>query len=400
MRLRFLNLNCNAMPRWQTAGALAGMLAVAAALSACSGSNTYAPPPPAAVDVAQPVQQDVTRYLVLSGATQAVSSVNLVARVAGTLQSIDYKDGAPVKKGEQLFLIDPAAYKAQLAQAQASVDQANATLENAQAEYDRQQKLGSQDVASKSTVDSAKAARDGAQAQVAAAEANLQIAQLNLGYTSVTAPFDGIATAHQADVGALVGNGTPTVLATLVQLDPIDVNVNVSENDVLNIRQDLKQRGMTVQALGPIPVEVGTSIEAGYPHQGTVDYIAPQVDPQTGTLALRAAVKNDDISLLPGLFVRMRIATSTDKNALLVPAAAIGTDQQGSYVMIVDDKNVARQTPVQTSVGPTGFQVVDKGLKDSDWVVVGGLDRAVPDATVAPKQTKLTPPPAPATPAH
>ena len=367
-------------------------LGLSIALAGCGDSNTYAPPPPPTVDVAHPAQQDVARHLLFSGATKAVKTVNLVARVEGTLQSIDYKDGAVVKKGQRLFLIDPAAYKAQLAQAQAAIDQAKATLANAESQYERQAKLGSSNITSASSVDQARAARDTARGQLAAAQANAQLAQLNLDYTTVTAPFDGVVTAHQADVGALVGHGSPTQLATIVQLNPIDVTFNLSETDMLPIRRDLRRRGLTVAELGPIPVEVGTQIESDYPHHGTLDYVSPQVDPQTGTLALRAVVDNANLSLLPGLFVRIRLATATKQNALLVPAAAIGTDQQGSYVMVVDDKNIARQRPVKTSAGPGGFQVIDSGLKANEWVVVGGLDRAIPGSAVVPHKTELHPP--------
>lgn len=389
--MRHCRTETNRPARWPTP-VLA--IVLVGALAGCNASNTYAPPPPPAVTVAHPVQQDVTRYLNLTGSITAARSVALMARVQGTLQSIDYKDGSVVKKGEQLFLIDPAAYQAQLAQAEAGVAQANASLVNAQSDYDRKKALGTQDVTAKAVVESAKASLDAAQAQVDSAKAGVELAKLNLGYTSVTAPFDGLATAHLVDVGALVGYGGPTQLATVVQLDPVDVSFNVSETAVLRIRAALKAEGLTVQTLGPIAVEVGTSIDDSYPYQGTIDYIAPQVDTQTGTLALRAAIKNPGYALLPGLFVRVRIATSTDKNALLVPSAAIGTDQQGSYVLVVDDKNVARQVPVETSAGPDGFQVVDKGLTVDDWVVVGGLDRTVPDGEVKPTQTTVAPPPA------
>jgi multidrug efflux system membrane fusion protein len=259
--------------------------------------------------------------------------------------------------------------------------------------------LSTTNVTSQSNIDTARAARDTAQAQVSAAEANLKIAQLNLSYTSVAAPFDGIVTAHQAEVGALVSHGSPTQLATIVQLNPINVTFNLSENDLLQIRRDLRERGLTVQGLGPITVEVGTTIDKGYPQRGTLDYIAPQVDPRTGTLALRAVVQNGDVSLLPGIFVRVRIPAEVVKNAVLVPAAAIGSDQQGSYVIVVDDKKLAQQRHVTTSAGPGGFEVIDRGLKAEESVVVGGLDRAIPGSALAPKETTLTAPPADVAPA-
>jgi RND family efflux transporter MFP subunit len=363
-------------------------------VAACKDNNAYAPPPPPAVEIAQPLKQDVTRYLSLTGSATAVSSVGLVARVEGTLQAIDYKDGAPVHKGQRLFLIDPAPYQAQVAQAQAAVDLANATLANAQSQYDRQSQLGTNNVSSKSTIDQARAARDQAKAQVASAEAALDLAKLNLGYTSVSAPFDGVAMAHQADVGALVGHGSPTPLATVVRLDPIDVAFNLSETQLLQIRRDLHQRGETLAGLGPIPVEAGTEIEKGYPHHGTLDYVAPQVDPQSGTLALRAVFKNSDYTLLPGYFLRLRIPLDVAKDALLVPARAVGTDQQGSYLTAVGADDVAHQQPVTLAPGPAGEERVVSGVAAGDWVVVGGLDRAIPGAKVAPQRIVLKAPPA------
>jgi RND family efflux transporter MFP subunit len=358
-------------------------------LSACKDDNAYAPPPPPSVEIAQPLRRDVPRYLNLTGTATAVASVTLQARVEGTLQSIDYQDGHRVKKGQLLFLIDPAPYQAQVAQAEAAVAQAKATLDNAESQYERQTQLGTNNVSSKSSVDQARAARDQAKAQLASADAALTLARLNLGYTTVSAPFDGVAMVHQADVGALVGHGTPTPLATVVKLDPIDVSFNLSETQLLEIRKGLKEQGKTLAGLGPIAVEAGTEIEKGYPHRGTLDYVAPQVDTASGTLALRAVFKNDGDALLPGYFLRVRIPLDVVKDALLVPARAVGTDQQGSYVMIVDGAGTAHQRPVTLAPGPTGYQRVVQGLSADDWVVVGGLDRTVAGAKVLPQKTAL-----------
>jgi RND family efflux transporter MFP subunit len=377
------------MGRWLKRVAPVAGLAVLVALAACKDDNAYAPPPPPSVEVAPPLKQDVTRFLDLTGTATAVASVGLVARVEGVLEAIDYQDGHPVKKGQRLFLIDPAPYQAQVAQAEAAVDQANATLANAESQYQRQAQLGTNAVSSKSAVDQARAARDQAKAQVASAEAALKLANLNLGYTSVAAPFDGIAMAHQADVGSLVGHGSPTPLATVVRLDPIDVSFNLSETQLLQIRRDLKERGVSIETLGPVAVEAGTEIERGYPHKGKLDYVSPQIDTASGTIALRAVFPNPDYTLLPGYFLRVRIPLDVAKDALLVPARAIGTDQQGSYVMTVGTDDVARQRQVTLAPGPEGYQRVVKGLAAGDLVVVRGLDRAIPGAKVAPHKTVL-----------
>lgn len=344
------------------------------------------------MQVAAPLQQNVTEYLYVTGTVQAEKSVNMVARVEGTLESIGYKDGAKVKKGQTLFQIDPAQYKAAVKQAQGSVDQSKAKLLNTQLEYQRQSKLGQKSYASQAVVDTARANMDMAQGELEAAQGNLTQSKLNLGYTTVTAPFDGVATAHEADVGALVGQGSPTTLATLVSLDPIWINFTISQNAVQRIRQRLKREGKSVRSLGPIPVQAQIPGGNSYPFHGTVDYIAPQIDASTGTLAVRGVFNNGDGGLLPGMFVRVRVPTHTLDKALLVPAAAIGTSQQGRYVFTVDDKNIAHETAVEVARGPGDYEVITKGLKPTDKVVVGGLERVVAESKIVPEPIKLAPP--------
>src|SRR5262249_49598981 len=149
--------------------------------------------------------------------------------------------------------------------------------------------------------------RDNAQANLQQAEANTAIARVNFGYTNVTAPFDGIVTAHLVSVGELVGVASPTQLASIVALDPIYVNFNVNEQDVLRVREEARRRGITVEDLRQLPVEIGLQTETGYPHKGTLDYISPQINQSTGTLAVRGILNNPDRILLPGYFVRVRV---------------------------------------------------------------------------------------------
>ena len=184
-------------------------------------------------------------------------------------------------------------------------------MTQAQAEYDRQAALVAKQVSTQANYDKALAARDSAQADLQSAQANEQQAEINLGYTNVTAPFDGVVTARQVSIGQLVGASSPTTLATIVQLDPIWVNFTASERDVLQVRANLASRGETTAALIGLPVEVGLQNESGYPHHGKLDYVAPNVDPSTGTLAARASLENADRALLPGYFVRVRIPVET-----------------------------------------------------------------------------------------
>src|ERR1700730_9014998 len=290
---------------------------VLALLSGCE-QNTLVPPPPPKVDVALPVQRPITRYLEATGNTAPIKSVDLVARVQGFLQSIDYKDGDFVKEGTPLFTIEPETYKLKLEQAQAAEAGAQASLKQAEADYRRQVDLVARQAVSQATLDTSTSTRDNAQANLQQAEVNTKIAAVNYGYTNVVAPFDGIVSAHLISVGELVGAASPTQLATIVALDPIYVNFNVNEQDVLRIREEARRRGMTTSELRQLPIEVALQTDTGYPHKGKLDYVSPTINQSTGTLAVRGVLPNVDRVLLPGYYVRVRVPFDQQQNALLV----------------------------------------------------------------------------------
>ena len=367
--------------------------AFAALLAACGGENRYVAPPPPQVKVAVPIEQNVTRYLEATGTTAAVNSANLVARVQGFLQEIRYRDGDEVKKGDILFVIEPEPYKLKLEQARAAEAGAAATLKQNEAEYERQADLASRAVASKAQLDNATANRDSAQAKLMQAKGDTAQAAINLGYTEVKAPFDGIVTARQVSLGELVGANGPTQLATIVATDPIYVNFNISEQDTLRAREQIRRLGLTPQDLKKVPVEVGLQSDEGYPYKGTLDYASPSINQATGTLAVRAILANPDRRMLPGFFVRVRIPDQQSK-ALLVPEAALGSDQGGRYLLVVGKDNVVEQRKV--TIGPSvgDLRVIDKGLAADDRVVVDGILRAIPGEKVDPQMQSL-PPPAP-----
>jgi RND family efflux transporter MFP subunit len=365
-------------------------LVALALLAGCKKQNAFVPPPPAKIGVAHPLKRDVTPELELTGNAQAVNQVDLVARVQGFLQEIDYQDGASVKQGDTLFVIEPTPYQARLQQAQAGQASAEAVLTQAQAEYQRQSSLGRTDFSSRSTVEQALSARDTAQANVANQQAAVTQAAINLGYTRVTAPFDGQVTAHQVSVGSLVGVTGPTTLATIVQLDPIRVICTVSEQDVLRIKEAMRKRGLSPAAAATVPIEVALMNEADYPHKGSLDYVSPAIDPSTGTLTIRGVLPNKDKALLPGMFVRVRIPMTTSTvSALMVPDIALGSDQGGRYLLVVDKDNVVQQKPVTVGQLAGSLRVIESGLADTDRVVVTGLQKAVPGATVAPEETTI-----------
>jgi RND family efflux transporter MFP subunit len=362
------------------------------ALSACGQDNRYVAPPPPKVMVMAPVQQPVTRYLEATGNTAAVNSANLVARVQGFVQEINYKDGDEVKQGATLFTIEPEPYRLKLEQSQAAEASAAASLKQLDAEYQRQQDLASRQIASKATLETATANRDAGRAKLEQARADTKQAEINLGYTQVKAPFDGIVSARQVSIGELVGVNSNTQLATIVQTNPIYVNFNISEQDVLRVRDEIRRLGLTAAELKKVPVEVGLQTEEGYPHKGTLDYASPTVSQSTGTLAVRAVLQNPDRLLLPGYFVRVRVAEET-KDALLVPDVALGSDQGGRYVLVVGNDNLVEQRKV--TIGPKvgDLRAIDSGLRPDDRVIVAGILRAIPGQKVDPQlQTAATAP--------
>lgn len=362
-------------------------------LSACE-QNSFVPPPPPKVEVAARTQRAITRYLEATGNTAPIKNVDLVARVQGVLQSIDYKDGTAVKAGTTLFTIEPETYKLKLEQAQAAEAGAQASVKQTEADFKRQSDLVQRQVVSQATLDNSTSARDNAQANLQQAKVNTRIAAVNYGYTNVTAPFDGIVGAHLVSVGQLVGASSPTQLATIVALDPIYVNFNVNEQDVLRIRAEARRRGMTPSDLEQLPIEVGLQTESGYPHKGKLDYAAPTVNQSTGTLAVRGVLPNADRVLLPGYFVRVRVPLDQQQNALLVPDVALGSDQAGRYVLVVNAENVVEQRKVQAGPLEGELRVIESGLRPDDRVVIAGLLRAIPGQKVDPQLQKTEAPPA------
>ncbi|NOJ39874.1 efflux RND transporter periplasmic adaptor subunit [Bradyrhizobium sp. WSM 1791] len=353
-------------------------------LSACE-QNTFVPPPAPKVEVAVPVQRPFTRYLEATGNTAAIKNVDLVARVQGFLQSINYKDGAFVKEGTSLFTIEPDTYKLKLEQAQAAESGAQASVRQAEADFKRQQELVQRQAVSQATLDTSTSTRDNAQANLLQAQVNTKIAAVNYGYTNVVAPFDGVVSAHLVSVGELVGASSPTQLATIVALDPIYVNFNVNEQDVLRIREEARRRGMTPDDLRQLPIEVGLQTETGFPHKGKLDYAAATLNQSTGTLPVRGVLPNADRALLPGFFVRIRVPMDQVQNALFVPDVALGSDQAGRYVLVVNGENIVEQRKVRVGPLEGELRVIEEGLKVDDRIITVGLLRAIPGQKVDPQ---------------
>lgn len=368
--------------------------ALAAALTACKPENKFMPPPPPEISVGVPLQQQVMPYEELTGNTVAFATVDLVARVEGFLTSQNYVDGAFVKKGDVLFTIEQTMYKAKVKEGEASLAAAKAALVQAEAEYTRQETLLRQNVSAQATFDVAKAKRDAARADVEGQQGNLTIAQTNLGYTTVLAPFDGIVTKHLVTVGELVGNGVATKLATIVQLDPIYVTFNMSEQDILQIRENLKERRLDVQEISKVPLNIGLMNEEGFPHGGHLNYVSPEIDSTTGTILVRGLFDNPTRTLIPGFFVRVQVPTGLGPTAsLLVPNRVIAEDQGGKYLLTVNKDDTVEQTRITTGLLlANGLRVIKTGLKPDDRVVLVTNGQAIPGHKVVPKASTIAAP--------
>jgi RND family efflux transporter MFP subunit len=287
------------------------------------------PQPSPPIAVVKPRVQSISSFVDVTGNAAAVNAVKLIARVEGYLEQLHYQDGQFVKKGDLLFTVQQDQYQDQLQQSQAQVLAAQASLSYAKTEVVRYTALLKKDAATQVEVDKWVYQRASAEAQLLGAQASVALARLNLGYTEVRAPFDGIVGKHLIDPGNVVGGGgQQTALAEITQLDPIYVVANHSEQDVLKVRQNLGQHRLTLADLHKVPVDVGLSDETGFPHQGTIEYVAPAIDPATGTLLVRGILANPNFTLLPGFFVKMRLPMGqVDRNALVVPDRALQEDQ-------------------------------------------------------------------------
>jgi RND family efflux transporter MFP subunit len=315
----------------------------------------------------------------------AYNTVPLRARVEGFLEKVLFQDGAPVKKGQLLFLIQQEQYQAQLQKAEASVLAEKAQLEHAQTEFVRYSKLLKEDAAAQTDVDRWHYERDSRRAGVMAALAQVALAKLNLSYTRVTAPFNGRMGRHLKDPGALVGAAEKTLLAEVNQIDPIYVYFNINEQDLLRVRgKEPPTPGEAEKK--KYPVYVGLADETGYPHQGYLDFAAISLNPTTGSLQLRGILPNPKAVILPGLFARVRVPIAEEKSALLVPETAISYDQMGPFVRVVNDKNTVERRGVKLGNQVDTDRVILEGVQGDEWVVVEGLLRAIPGRTVTPEK--------------
>ncbi len=380
---------------------IVGSLPVLALLLAvgCSDSNTYEAPPPPPVTIATPDVQEITDYLEFTGTTVASGRADVRARVSGVLQSMHFEPGSQVEEGQLLFVIEPTEYEAQLQSAQAELASGKANLERAEIELERAERLREKRAGTEIDVVKWRGERDLAKASMKSAEAKITRAELDLGYTQVRAPLSGRVGRHLVDIGNLVGEGEATALTEVTQFKPMYVYFNLNERDLLRVMSMHRKR---VEEEGPdsetdpgadpeLIVELGLADEIGFPHVGITDFADSGVDPDTGTLQLRGTFENSAVPtvLLPGLFARVRLPTAQRPDMPLVDERAVGSDQSGKYVLVVAGENVVEKRNVETGQLIDGLRVIERGLDSDEWIVVNGLQRARPGATVAPEKTDM-----------
>ena len=355
-----------------------------ASLAACGSSGRSAPqaaPPPVTVVAVEPQQVALTSSF--TGRLSAYREANVLARVSGVLLRRLFKEGTEVKTGQSLFEIDPAPYQAALDAAVAALAQARASAVNAHTNAQRDRDLIASHLVSEQQLDTDEATERSTAAAVKQAAANVESARINLGYTNVTSPIAGIAGEQQVTEGALVGQGTPTLLTTVDQLDPIYVNFDEPATQIEQLTGE-QQSGDVIAASGG-EAKVQLTLPDGTPYgvPGVLDFHAVTVDPSTGTAALRGILPNPDHALLPGMYVNVLVTVGFAQHAFLVPQAALQRDNQGAYVLTVGTDDTVVEKRVKTE-GASGIDwIVSSGLAAGDRVIVAGIQSATPGAKVA-----------------
>ncbi|MEO3689965.1 efflux RND transporter periplasmic adaptor subunit [Roseateles paludis] len=366
MRLRSLPLRLLPLPL---------LLILAACGQQAGGPGGAGGPPP--VSVAPAVQREVQATEPFVARLEAPDTVDVRARVAGTVEAVRFKEGQVVRKGEPLFQLDARAFRAEVARAEAQVAALKTQSELSRSELARAEKLVASQAVSAQEVDQLRSAARQAEAQLRAAESGLVQAKLNVEYASITAPVTGRTSRAAATVGNLVGVGEP-VLTTLVSSDRVYAYFDVSERTYLQSLQKAK---------GAVPVSLGLDNETGYPHTGKLDFVDNRLNPATGTIRARAVFDNREGRFTPGLSARLLLASSERAPAVLISERAITTDQTRKIVLVVGANNIVEPREVKPGALIDGLRVVE-GLKAGELVIVDGLQRANPGAPVTPQVLK------------
>jgi multidrug efflux system membrane fusion protein len=340
-------------------------------------------PPVADVDVATVISQSITDYQSYSGRVEAINNVEIRPLVSGTIVAVHFRDGALVKKGDPLFTIDSRPYQAEVDRAVAQVASAESRKGYASADWTRAQRLLTDNAIAKRDYDEAQNANREAGAAVKAAKAALEAAQINLGYTAITAPVSGRVSRAELTIGNIVSPGANApVMTTLVSTSPIYASFDVDEQTYLRfLSHDSKET---------VPVWIGLANETGYSRQGVIDSVDNRLDTSSGTIRVRARFDNADGVLVPGLYIRARVGGGAPHQAVLVSDAAIQTDQDKKFVLLVDKESKVQYRDVKLGDQHQGLRVITGGLQPGDRIVVNGIQRVRPGDPIKPNPVQMS----------
>ena len=376
--------------------ALATAVAAAALLSACGKDPKPAAPAVPEVAVLTMATTNVALNIALPGRTAPFLLAEVRARVDGIVQERRFTEGADVRKGEPLYLIDPAPYRAAVKSAEAELQRAQATLASNASQLNRNRVLVKENAVSKQEFETAEAAQLEAAADVAAAKAALDVARINLGYTTVTAPIAGRSSVSAVTQGAYVQGSAATLMTTIQQIDPMYVDLQQSSSEGLALRREIAAGRVRMEGVDAARVSLQLEDGSTYSRSGTFEFAGVTVDQATGSVTLRARFPNPDKLLLPGMFVRASVSQGVRQGVMRVPATAVTRTPQGTAtVMVVGQDNKAALRTVRTGALVDGFWLVDEGLKAGERVIVSGVQKLRPGTVV---RVAAAPAPAPAAP--
>lgn len=367
------------MQRIFSSVSVAVILATAAGCSKPAEQAGAQPAPE--LPVANPLQEKVIDWDVYTARVEATDNVDIRSRVGGYLSEVAFKDGDHVEKGTLLFVIDPRPYEAEVRRASGDLDQAKAQYDLAKLEYDRAESLRKKSVISSEEHDSKKTNLTQANSAIQSSEAALETAKLNLEFCRIKAPITGRVGQAMVTVGNLV-QPAEKVLTTITSQDPMYVYFNADENSYLRYQELIGKKGWESAKM---PVQLERANESNYPHAGTLDFVDNRIDPSTGTIRMRGVFENKDRLLTAGLFARVRVPSSEEYEAMLIPDSAVGNDQGQTFVLVVDDKNTVQHRPVELGPLYDGLRIIRSGLKPEDRVALSGLMIARPGMQIQPK---------------